>query len=146
MNLRHGDFNVITGLLAKGVVATLSILALAPVGRSGSAAAASTTVGLVESYVVNANEVFAFRLDVTTSGKPACNTEDRFAVNLGTAAGVAVKDAIINAKSNKLTVQAVGTGQCTTGSDSEDLLSLAVQDPAPSFLESQRDFQGATPR
>ncbi len=146
MNMRNWDFNRIKGIIAKGVVAALSLMALVPVGRVGSAEAASVTVGLIESYLVNANEVFAFRLNVTTSGKPACNTGNRFAINPGTAAGVAVKDAILNAQSNQLIVQAVGTGQCTTWSDSEDLLSLTVQDPSLSAREPQLQSQGTTTR
>jgi hypothetical protein len=70
---------------------------------SGLAQTASSSSGLVDYYIVNNVDRFVFKLNSTLANKPACNTTSRYVVNVSTESGKALKDAIINAKSNGLT-------------------------------------------
>ncbi len=85
-----------------------------------SIAHASSVAGTVNFYLVN-QSVFFFSINSTIASKPACNIANRYVVPLNADYGKAIKDQIINAKSNNLTITVVGLNTCNTWGDSEDV-------------------------
>ena len=85
----------------------------------------STVSSTVNIFWVEQN-TFAFNTNNTIISKPTCNTSSRYAVSLLTDTGRAIKDSIISAKNQGLSISIVGSGACRLSANSEDVTSIAV--------------------
>jgi hypothetical protein len=109
-------------------VVLCSAIAAFYIGAS-SAAQASSVGGVTITTVLttNGNTVY-FTHSGTRTGVPSCGTTytNRFAFNAGTPAGQALLSTLLTAYSMQKNVSIVGTGACTTTTDTEDVSYILV--------------------
>ncbi len=91
-----------------------------------AAQAAGTATGLVVTTAVE-KPGFAFVTNsVNATGKPACATQNRWAMDLSTNSGKAMYATLIAAKATGSTVYMLGNGSCSIVLDTEDLYYIVV--------------------
>lgn len=96
------------------------LLAAALAVASLAVYAAGTSYGTV-SFIGSSGAYAYVGSNVAISGKPACNTGNRFVWDATTAAGKSSLGIVMLAKASGLAVSFTGTGACTIWGDSEDL-------------------------
>lgn len=102
------------------------LIALLFVATAAHAGGKTTgTVTLVETMPTG---VVLFTLAGTTSGQPPCATRaNRYAVDLSTQAGKNHHDWLSKAYVLGKSATVIGTGSCSAGSDSEDVLETRIE-------------------
>jgi len=107
-------------------MATIIGLAFA-VEKPDAARAANTGPGLVQNIYVQANGIAIFELSGPIAGSwPACATQHRYTVNLGTAGGSAAYASILSAKLAQKPLYVTGAGACPDWADSEAIAYVNV--------------------
>lgn len=108
----------------KTVLAGMLILAA---GFSTTPAAASSTSGAHVAVVApNIDGSLVVYLDAAGSGRPACATQDRWALNVSTLVGQSIAASIYMAMASNMKIDIVGTGACDVLSGSESISYVVV--------------------
>lgn len=108
----------------KSLFAGLLILAT---GFLTTPAAASATYGAHVAVVApNIDGSLAVYLDAAGSGRPACATLDRWALNVSTLTGQSIAASIYMAMASNMKIDVVGTGACDVLSGSESISYVVI--------------------
>ena len=89
-----------------------------------ASACCSTVNGTVTAISVLPGGQFFFGLSGSESGKPACNTTNRYVVDTNTQGGRSTMSVVLSAYLSGKTLTVLGFQTCTIWSDSEDMGSL----------------------
>lgn len=109
-------------------IVLVALLAL-PIG----AMAAGTASGLVETtWVTQTQSAFVMKIVGSVTSKPTCSLYGRFAVALNTDFGRAVMQEILAALASGRSVGVVGTGTCSTLTDTENVFFVFFNGPTTS--------------
>lgn len=103
---------------------SLTILGLSLTALPTSAS--ETGLGMISDIFSSAVGLTAFNQGGTRTAKPACATQDRWAIDTTTPAGQAMTAMLLTAYTTNRPIRIDGTGTCTLDSQFETVLNLHI--------------------
>lgn len=116
-NLRGGP-RLVRQLL--GLACSVSVICAAP-SFAGTAAS-----GSINTVLPHSGGVMIFNQTGTRTGRPACSTQDRWAINGTTDGGKIIISTLLTAYAQGKQISIQGTGTCTAWSDTETVDYIIV--------------------
>ena len=113
----------------EGITIKKTLLALFLAIVSVAAQAGGTVTSLVTYTIVQSTGALLVITATAPTGKPACNTQSRFAFDGNTSIGKEYLSLFLTAFALGKSVTIVGTGYCTLWGDSEDI-AYAIVNPS----------------